>query len=307
VASISGSNHWWQNWSKTHAYVAERMFFPRRPEDIADAVRGAEADQRSLRAVGGGWSFSDASLPGSVSTGRPNVHVIDACAAALPRTVTFPSDPTAPSVGSVPAPARDTDASGSMVMVADPGSLETHIDPWAYAGAGTWTYGQWTYPANDPQTLSYFAQAATSTREISRRLTDASDPTGRLGAQCGCPVDLIFVARLDSESELKLVTSGLAALSCQEPIRRSSATEANKRVAARALRRDSQSHTRLGTDWWNATSGSDPEATASTGRSRRYASGSPHHCCCRQTSNATMPSSRRVASRAPASSSLTTP
>jgi FAD/FMN-containing dehydrogenase len=64
MASISGSNHWWQNWSKTHAYVAERMFFPRSPDGIADAVRTAEADRRPLRAVGGGWSFSDASCRG---------------------------------------------------------------------------------------------------------------------------------------------------------------------------------------------------------------------------------------------------
>ena len=30
-----GYNHWWQNWSKTHAYIAERMFFPRNADDIA--------------------------------------------------------------------------------------------------------------------------------------------------------------------------------------------------------------------------------------------------------------------------------
>jgi hypothetical protein len=30
------------------------MFFPRHPDDIADAIRQAEAQQRPLRAVGGG-------------------------------------------------------------------------------------------------------------------------------------------------------------------------------------------------------------------------------------------------------------
>ena len=37
MTSISSSNHFWQNWSKTHAYIAERMFFPRNADDIAAA------------------------------------------------------------------------------------------------------------------------------------------------------------------------------------------------------------------------------------------------------------------------------
>ncbi len=158
MASISGANHWWQNWSKTHAYLAERMFFPRHPDDIAEAIRAAEQDQRPVRAVGGGWSFSDASLPGSVTTARPDVHVVDALAAALPRTVTFPASTAVPSIASVPTPVRDPDAPGSMTMIAEPVSAETSISTWAYAGAGAWTYGSWSYPANDPQNLTYFAQ-----------------------------------------------------------------------------------------------------------------------------------------------------
>ena len=101
MTSISGSNHFWQNWSKTHAYVAERMFFPRYPDDIADAIKQAEAQQRPIRAVGGGWSFSDASLPGAVTTNRPGVSGLEALAEVLPVTVTFPTSTSQTSIASV--------------------------------------------------------------------------------------------------------------------------------------------------------------------------------------------------------------
>jgi hypothetical protein len=160
VASISGSNHFWQNWSKTHAYVAERMFFPRYPDDIADAVKQAEAQQRPIRAVGSGWSFSDASLPGAVTTNRPDVNALEALAEVLPRTVTFPTSTTQPSIASVPTGMRGADGMGSMIMIADPGG---GIDPgfalWSYSGAGTWTKGQWTYRPTGPGFLDYLAGA----------------------------------------------------------------------------------------------------------------------------------------------------
>src|SRR6202042_2314712 len=60
---IKSKNHFWQNWPKTHAYVAGMMCFPTSVEEIAAAVRLAEASMLPLRAVGGGWSFSDAALP----------------------------------------------------------------------------------------------------------------------------------------------------------------------------------------------------------------------------------------------------
>jgi hypothetical protein len=160
VASISGQNHWWQNWSKTHAYIAERMFFPRNPDDIAWAIKQAEALQRPIRAVGGGWSFSDASLPGNVTTNRPDVHGVEAMAQVVPRSVTFPPLSPIPStsIATNPAGTRAPDVMGSMTMILAPNSLETNLALWSYAGGGTWNYGTgWTYPANDPQTLQYFA------------------------------------------------------------------------------------------------------------------------------------------------------
>jgi hypothetical protein len=180
VTSISSQNHWWQNWSKTHAYVAERMFFPRYPDDIADAIRQAEAQQRPLRAVGGGFSFSDASLPGSVATIRPGVPVVEAQAAVLPSTTTFPA-PTQPSIASIPAGMRGADGAGSMVMTADPGSLETNIGLWSYSGAGTWKYGeQWTYPP-DAQTLDYFVRKGVRpVRNPGTALVEDSDVAGSL-------------------------------------------------------------------------------------------------------------------------------
>jgi hypothetical protein len=160
VTSIWGPNHWWQNWSKTHAYIAERMFFPRNTDDIAWVIKQAEALQRPIRAVGGGWSFSDASLPGSVTTNRPGVHGVEAMAQVVPRSVAFPppSPIPSPSIASIQAGSRAPDVMGSMTMVLAPKSIETNLALWSYAGGGTWNYGTgWTYPANDPQTLEYFA------------------------------------------------------------------------------------------------------------------------------------------------------
>jgi hypothetical protein len=97
-----GYNHWWQNWPKTHAYVAKKMFFPSSVDDIATGVKTAESDGIPLRAIGGGWSFSDASLPGNVSTGRPNVKVSDAIDQFLPLAEGFPGDDQ-PSIASIDA------------------------------------------------------------------------------------------------------------------------------------------------------------------------------------------------------------
>ncbi len=63
-------NHFWQNWTKTHAYVASTMCFPTSVDEVGAAVRLAEASSLPLRAVGEGWSFTDAALPGPPPVSR---------------------------------------------------------------------------------------------------------------------------------------------------------------------------------------------------------------------------------------------
>ena len=141
VGVIGGSNHWWQNWPKTHAFVAEKMFFPKTVDEIALAIQRAEADQRPLRAVGGGWSFSGAALPGNVTTNRPNARAVEAITAVLPEAERFPSDPSEPSVASItPMPSSgDPDGAGTMVMVFEQRLVPPVVDSkWGYLGSGKW-------------------------------------------------------------------------------------------------------------------------------------------------------------------------
>jgi FAD/FMN-containing dehydrogenase len=88
---IKSKNHFWQNWPKTHAYVAGMMCFPTSVEEIAAAVRLAEASMLPLRAVGGGWSFSDAALPGAFTTIRPTADQASALTGLLPFAEGFPA------------------------------------------------------------------------------------------------------------------------------------------------------------------------------------------------------------------------
>jgi hypothetical protein len=59
--------YWWENWSQTFGYVAPFRHVPRTLEDLVKAVQGSgnvdRPDTTPVKAVGGGWSFSDASLP----------------------------------------------------------------------------------------------------------------------------------------------------------------------------------------------------------------------------------------------------
>jgi hypothetical protein len=54
--------HWWQNWPWSYGYVIDERFYPRTVNDIADAITSVGAD-RPIKAVGAGWSFTDAALP----------------------------------------------------------------------------------------------------------------------------------------------------------------------------------------------------------------------------------------------------
>ena len=93
---VKSMNHWWQNWSKTHAYVAGTMCFPTNVDELAAAVRLAEALSLPVRAVGGGWCFSDASLPGTVTTTRPDVMTADSLARWLPLAEGFTATSSTP-------------------------------------------------------------------------------------------------------------------------------------------------------------------------------------------------------------------
>jgi hypothetical protein len=96
----AGFNHWWQNWPKTHGYIAMKMLFPTSVDEIAAGVQEAEAASVPIRAVGGGWSFSDAPLPGNVTTGRPTPTQADGIAKFVPLAEGFPPDDQ-PSIASI--------------------------------------------------------------------------------------------------------------------------------------------------------------------------------------------------------------
>jgi len=62
---LNGS--WWENWSQTFGYVAPQRVVPRSLDELVGAVIGTgtvdKTDGTPVKAVGGGWSFTDASLP----------------------------------------------------------------------------------------------------------------------------------------------------------------------------------------------------------------------------------------------------
>jgi hypothetical protein len=140
--TISSPNHWWQNWSKTHAYVAEKMFFPKSVAEVVEAIQTAEADCRPVRAVGGGWSFSDASLPGNVVTNRPNVYAVEAITEIVSRAESFPA-PSLPSIATIAHMAPDLDLPGSLAVLDERGDPEIYKDGagnpyFSYMGGGIW-------------------------------------------------------------------------------------------------------------------------------------------------------------------------
>jgi hypothetical protein len=70
VGALCGSappvtGYWWQNWPQTFGYVSPLRALPRSVSEIAEAIVAAEIGDRTgpLKAIGGGWSFTDASLP----------------------------------------------------------------------------------------------------------------------------------------------------------------------------------------------------------------------------------------------------
>jgi hypothetical protein len=61
------AGYWWENWGQTFGYVAPFRVVPRSLGDIVAAVIGKGTvdgpDLTPVKAVGGGWSFTDAALP----------------------------------------------------------------------------------------------------------------------------------------------------------------------------------------------------------------------------------------------------
>lgn len=57
------SGYYWRNWPQTFGYVTPYRFYPRTVGDISSDIRNVARFNPPIKAVGGGWSFSDASLP----------------------------------------------------------------------------------------------------------------------------------------------------------------------------------------------------------------------------------------------------
>jgi hypothetical protein len=57
------AGYYWKNWPDVFGYVTPNRAYPRSLADIVSAVQEAAQSNLPVKAVGGGWSFSDASLP----------------------------------------------------------------------------------------------------------------------------------------------------------------------------------------------------------------------------------------------------
>lgn len=65
---------WWQNWGWKYAYVAEEKIIPESLEELVAYVTASGPDERT-KAVGGAWSFTDASLPFDTEEAVDNVSM----------------------------------------------------------------------------------------------------------------------------------------------------------------------------------------------------------------------------------------
>src|SRR5579864_1021473 len=55
------AGYYWRNWPQTFGYVTNGRVYPRTLKEISDAINSTGVGL--IKAVGGGWSFSDAALP----------------------------------------------------------------------------------------------------------------------------------------------------------------------------------------------------------------------------------------------------
>jgi FAD binding domain len=67
--------HWWNNWPWTYGYVTAGRTYPRSLGEISAAIRSVGPGQ-TIKAVGGGWSFSDASLPFATQAEVDHVSIL---------------------------------------------------------------------------------------------------------------------------------------------------------------------------------------------------------------------------------------
>jgi FAD/FMN-containing dehydrogenase len=63
VQSPIDSVNAWEDWTKTFTFKPTGKYMPRSAAEVAAAILSAEAVSQPLRAVGSGWSFSDAAIP----------------------------------------------------------------------------------------------------------------------------------------------------------------------------------------------------------------------------------------------------
>ena len=81
VAS-SQDGSWWENWGQTFGYVVSpSRVVPRTLQELVDAVKGSgnvdRPDTTPVKAVGGGWSFTDAALPFQTPEEVERVSIMD--------------------------------------------------------------------------------------------------------------------------------------------------------------------------------------------------------------------------------------
>ncbi|NHZ83261.1 hypothetical protein F2P44_28900 [Massilia sp. CCM 8695] len=68
------SGEWWQNWGWKYGYVAHEKFIPDTLEALVAYVASLSPNQKT-KAVGGGWSFTDAALPFDTAAAIDNVSM----------------------------------------------------------------------------------------------------------------------------------------------------------------------------------------------------------------------------------------
>ena len=136
----SQTNHWWQSWGKHFGYICEEMFFPTNVDEISIAIYRAEETGTPIKAIGGGWGFSEAVLPGGVYSDRPPAKGVESFAQMIPATAVYPpEDDWGPIRAGVGMPTSEPADLPGGISLFNPFELVPGPDPdWIYLGAGKW-------------------------------------------------------------------------------------------------------------------------------------------------------------------------